>query len=57
MASQSFKKSVTFLVDEVEYNTMEQIMATGIKRKHILSRGIESYAKELGIQIIKDEIT
>ena len=49
MALQTFKKSVTFLVDEVEFNLMEQIMSRGLKRKNILSRGISECAKELNI--------
>ena len=55
MANQTFKKSVTFLVDEVEFNLMSEIMRKDIKRKNILSRGIAEYAKELNIEIIKNE--
>jgi hypothetical protein len=51
MALQTFKKSVTFLVDEVEFNLMEQIMSRGLKRKNILSRGISECAKELNLHI------
>lgn len=54
MVMQSFKKAVTFMVDENEFNLMEQMMEKGIKRKEFLRRGIESYAAEFGIEIIKD---